>query len=132
MTDQKDDNKVNLRVGEVPPNAQQDIGRGIVRIDSKVMDEISVREGDAVTLKGNRKTVGRVARSYPADKGLGIARMDGYMRKNAGTSLGEKVDVERAELKEAKKITLAPAEEGVMLQVGNPNMFKKALSNRAQ
>ncbi len=131
MTDQKDDNKVNLRVGEVPPNAQQDIGRGIVRIDSKVMDEISVREGDAVTLKGNRKTVGRVARSYPADKGLGIARMDGYMRKNAGTSLGEKVDVERAELKEAKKITLAPAEEGVMLQVGNPNMFKKALSNRA-
>ncbi len=131
MTDNKDDNKVKLRVGEVPPNAQQDIGRGIVRIDSKVMEELNTREGDAVTIKGGRKTVGRVARSYPADKGLGIARMDGYMRKNAGTSLGEKVDVERAELKEAKKITLAPAEEGVMLQVGNPNMFKKALKGRA-
>jgi len=132
MTDNNnEDNNVKLRVGEVPPNAQQDIGKGIVRIDSTVMDELGAREGDAVTLTGNRTTVGRVARSYPADKGLGIARMDGYMRKNAGTSLGEKVDVEKADIKEAKKITLAPAEEGVMLQVGNPNMFKKALKGRA-
>ncbi len=127
----KDDDPIRLRVGEVPPNAQQDIGRGIVRIDSNVMEELNVREGDAVTIDGNRTTVGRVARSYPADKGLGIARMDGYMRKNAGTSLGEKVEVEKAEIKEAKKIVLAPAEEGVMLQVGNPKMFTKALAGRA-
>ncbi|MFB6190239.1 MAG: CDC48 family AAA ATPase [Candidatus Nanohaloarchaea archaeon] len=129
--DDNEDKTVKLRVGEVPPNAQQDIGRGIVRMDSKVMEELSVAEGDAVTLEGDRETVGRVARSYPADKGLGIARMDGYMRKNAGTSLGEKVRVSRAELKEAEKITLAPAEEGVMIQVNNPNIFKRALKNRA-
>ncbi len=129
MTDENE--TVKLRVGEVPPNAQQDIGRGIVRIDSKVMEELSVTEGDAVMIEGDRETVGRVARSYPADKGLGIARMDGYMRKNAGTSLGEKVEVARAELKEADKITLAPAEEGVMIQVSDPNIFKRALSGRA-
>ncbi len=126
-----DDKTVKLRVGEVPPNAQQDIGRGIIRIDSKVMEELGVTEGDAAIIKGSRETVGRVARSYPADKGLGIARMDGYMRKNASTSLGEKVEVSPAELKEAKKITLAPAEEGVMIQVGNPNIFKRALTGRA-
>lgn len=131
MTDNNKDEKVKLRVGEVPPNAQQDIGRGIIRIDSKVMEELGTREGDAVLINGGRETVGRVARSYPADKGLGIARIDGYMRKNAGTSLGEKVEVEKAELKEADKVTLAPAEEGVMLQVSNPNMFKKALTERA-
>lgn len=130
MTEDNNDS-VKLRVGEVPPNAQQDIGRGILRIDSKIMEELEVREGDAVTIEGKRETVGRVARSYPADKGLGIARMDGYMRKNAGTSLGEKVDVEKAELKEAESITLAPAEEGVMIQVSDPDIFKKALSGRA-
>ncbi len=131
MTDENKDDKIKLRVGEVPPNAQQDIGRGIIRIDSTVMEELGVTEGEAVTIEGSRDTVGRVARSYPADKGLGIARMDGYMRKNAGTSLGEKVGVEKAELKEAEKVTLAPAEEGVMIQVGNPKIFKKALSGRA-
>jgi len=130
MTEDNNDS-VKLRVGEVPPNAQQDIGRGILRIDSKIMEELEVREGDAVTIEGKRETVGRVARSYPADKGLGIARMDGYMRKNAGTSLGEKVDVQKAELKEAESITLAPAEEGVMIQVSDPDIFKKALSGRA-
>lgn len=130
MTEDNNDS-VKLRVGEVPPNAQQDIGRGILRIDSKIMEELEVREGDAVTIEGKRETVGRVARSYPADKGLGIARMDGYMRKNAGTSLGEKVDVAKAELEEAESITLAPAEEGVMIQVSDPDIFKKALSGRA-
>ncbi len=126
-----DDNTVKLRVGEVPPNAQQDIGKGIVRIDSKIMEEINVREGEAVVIEGERETAGRVARSYPADKGLGIARMDGYMRKNAGTSLGENVSVRKADLKEAEEITLAPAEKGVMMQVSNPNIFKKGLANRA-
>ena len=126
-----DDESVKLRVGEVPPNAQQDIGKGIVRIDSKIMEELGVREGDAVIIEGDRETVGRIARSYPADKGLGIARMDGYMRKNAGTSLGENVSVREAELEEAEEITLAPAEEGVMMQVSNPNIFKKGLAGRA-
>jgi transitional endoplasmic reticulum ATPase len=124
------DENVKLRVGEVPPNAQQDVGKGIVRIDSKIMEELGIREGDAVEIEGNRETVGRVARSYPADKGLGIARIDGYMRKNAGTSLGEHVQVSKVELKEAKKITLAPAEEGVVMQVRNPNMFKRGLGGR--
>ncbi|MFB6180732.1 MAG: CDC48 family AAA ATPase [Candidatus Nanohalobium sp.] len=129
MADEEDDS-VRLRVGEVPPNAQQDVGKGIVRIDSKIMEELQVREGDSVKLEGSHETVGRVARSYPADKGLGIARMDGYMRKNAGTSLGEHVEVEKVELKEAEQITLAPAEEGVMMQVNNPNIFKRGLVGR--
>ena len=121
---------VRLRVGEVPPNAQQDVGKGIVRIDSKIMEELGVKEGSAVTVEGNRQTVGVAARSYPADKGLGIARMDGYMRKNAGTSLGEHVEVSEADLKEAKKIVLAPAEEGVLMQVSDPNIFKRSLAGR--
>ncbi len=121
---------VRLRVGEVPPNAQQDVGRGIIRIDSKIMEKLSVREGDAVTVNGNRETVGLAARSYPADKGLGIARMDGYTRKNAGTSLGEHVEIQKAEIKEAKKIVLAPAEEGVMMQVSDPNIFKRGILGR--
>ncbi|AOV94540.1 hypothetical protein AQV86_01275 [Nanohaloarchaea archaeon SG9] len=129
MTDEEDSSK-RLRVGEVPPNAQQDVGKGIVRIDSKIMEKLQVREGDAVSLEGSRETVGRVARSYPADKGLGIARMDGYMRKNAGTSLGEHVEVEKVDLKAAEQITLAPAEEGVMMQVKDPNIFKRGLVGR--
>ncbi len=120
-----------LKVAEIPPAAQEDIGSGTVRIDSNVMEEIGVREGDAVWIEGDRKTVARVARSYPADVGRGIVRMDGYIRKNAGTSLRETVDVSQAELQEAEKIVLAPAEQGVQIQVSSPSIFKRTLTGRA-
>ncbi|MDY6769895.1 MAG: AAA family ATPase, partial [Candidatus Nanohaloarchaea archaeon] len=116
-----DSDRVKLKVGEIPPNAQEDIGSGIVRIDSNVMEELGIREGDAVRIEGDRETVARAARSYPADVGLGIVRMDGYLRKNAGTSLRETVEVEKAELAEAEKVVLAPAEEGVTIQVSSPS-----------
>ncbi len=131
MADDNGSGTVKLKVGEIPPNAQEDIGSGIVRIDSSVMEKIGVREGDAVTIEGDRKTVARVARSYPADAGLGIVRMDGYIRKNAGTSLRETVEVEKAELDEADKVVLAPAEEGVTIQVSSPSIFKRTLTGRA-
>ncbi len=123
--------RVKLKVGEIPPNAQEDIGSGVVRIDSSVMEKLGIREGDAVVIEGDRKTVARVARSYPADAGLGIIRMDGYIRKNAGTSLRETVNVHKAELQEAKKVVLAPAEEGVTIQVSSPSIFKRTLTGRA-
>ena len=130
MTEDDNNNEIKLRVGEVPPNAQQDVGKGVIRIDSKIMEELGVREGDGAIVEGDRETAGVVARSYPADKGLGIARMDGYMRKNAGTSLGESVKVRPADVEEADKVVLAPAEEGVMMQVSNPNYFKRGLGGR--
>ncbi|MDY6777831.1 MAG: CDC48 family AAA ATPase [Candidatus Nanohaloarchaea archaeon] len=123
-------NTVKLRVGEVPSTLQEDIGSGIVRIDSQVMDKLGITEGDVVHIKGNRETVAKVARSLPNDAGMGVIRMDGYLRKNAGTSLGEKVDVSAADIKEADKVTLAPAEEGVIIQVSNPNIFKRTLAGR--
>ena len=122
--------KVRLRVGEIPSTLQEDIGSGIARIDSQIMNKIKVQEGDLITIKGERNTVAKVARSLPQDAGLGIIRMDGYVRKNAGTSLGEKVEISRAEAKEAKKVVLAPAEEGVIIQVSNPSIFKRALIGR--
>ena len=121
---------VKLRVGEIPSTLQEDIGTGIVRIDSQVMGRIKVQEGDLISIKGERETVAKVARSLPQDAGLGIIRMDGYVRKNAGTSIGEKVEVTRADAKEANKVVLAPAEEGVIIQVSNPSIFKRVLIGR--
>ena len=129
-TNQPEDNGVKLRVGEVPSTLQEDIGSGVVRIDSQVMQKLNIGEGDPVLINGNRETVAKVARSLPQDAGLGIIRMDGYVRKNAGTSLGEKVTVEPADVEEAEKVTLAPAEEGVIIQVSNPNIFKRSLVGR--
>lgn len=109
--------RVELRVGEIPPNAQSDIGIGIVRIDTKVMQELRIREGDVVDVTGKRGTGAVAVRPYPSDAGLKIIRMDGYTRRNAGTGIGEKVTVKKAEVADAKSVTLAPAEKGIIIQV---------------
>ncbi|NJE60257.1 CDC48 family AAA ATPase [Thermococcus sp. 21S7] len=89
---------------------QRDVGRGIVRIDRKAMREIGVQSGDIIEVIGTKNTAAVVWPAYPEDEGLGIIRMDGTIRKNAGVGLGDEVTVRKAEVKEAKKVIVAPTE----------------------
>src|SRR3989344_8343439 len=109
---------------------QEEAYKGIVRIDSETMKQIGVHPGDIVEIEGSRLTVGVVDRAYPSDVGQSIIRMDGILRRNAKTGIGESVKVRRAEVKEAKGIVIAPAQQGVMIQA-HPDIFKRGLLGRA-
>ena len=121
------DKEIKLRVAEA---IQDDVNKGIVRIDSSFMHQIDVRPGDIVEIEGERMTVGIADRAYPGDIGLNIIRLDGLLRRNARTSIGELVKVRKADVKEAKKITIAPARKGVMIRA-SPIIFKQGLLGRA-
>jgi len=97
--------EVNLKVAEAI--SQGDVGRAIARVDPSYMDELNLRDGDLIEIQGNKLTVA-TAFSSQSDVGLGIIRIDGISRKNAGASIGEEVTIKRADVKEAKKIVLAP------------------------
>ncbi len=101
---------VRLKVAEAD---QRDVGKGIVRIDEKFRNTIGVNIFDVVEIKGERATSAVVGRSYPQDEGLDVIRMDGLIRTNAKTSLGEYVEVSMSEWKEAKKVTLAPVVQNI-------------------
>ncbi|MBT8010508.1 ATPase, partial [archaeon] len=118
---------VQLKVMEA---LQEEAYKGIVRIDSSTMRDIGVRVGDIVEIEGTRVTVGIVDRAYPTDIGQTVIRMDGILRRNAKTSIGEIVKVRKAEVKEAQSITIAPAQKGVTVRV-DPNMFKRGLLGRS-
>jgi transitional endoplasmic reticulum ATPase len=109
---------------------QDDAYKGIARIDTEVMRALGLNRGDIVSIQGERETVAIVDRSYPADIGEGIIRIDGLTRKNAKTGIGEKIIVKKAQIKPAKKVTIAPAQSGVMVQ-GDPEAFRSGLLGRA-
>jgi transitional endoplasmic reticulum ATPase len=109
---------------------QDDAYKGIARIDSEIMKELDIRRGDVITIKGNRETVAIADRSYPADMGEGIIRIDGILRKNAKTGIGDIVTLAKADIKEAKKIVIAPAQKGIMVQ-GDPENLRRGLLGRA-
>jgi len=118
---------VELRVAE---SLRSDVGRGIVRIDSEAQKSLGVATGDIVEIKGKKSTAAVVWQAHLQDEGLGLIRMDGYLRQNTGVSLGEKVKVTKADLKEAKKIVLAPPQP-MKFSPGFDAFIKKKLVGRA-
>lgn len=119
--------EIKLKVLEA---LQDDAYKGIARIDTEVMKALGLRRGDIITIQGERETVAIVDRSYPADVGEGVVRIDGLIRKNAKTGIGELVSIKKAQIKPAKKIAIAPAQQGIMVQ-GDPEVFKNGLLGRA-
>ncbi|MCX6773207.1 MAG: CDC48 family AAA ATPase [Candidatus Micrarchaeota archaeon] len=118
---------IELKVAEA---LQNDVGRGLVRIDSKARKELDVSTGDIVELKGKRSTAALVWQAHPQDEGLNIIRMDGYLRQNTGIGLGDKLTVRKAELKEAKKVVLAPTQP-MKYSPGFDQFVKKKMIGRA-
>jgi len=118
---------IELKVAEA---LQNDVGRGIVRIDSRARKLLNVTTGDIVEIKGKKSTAAVVWQAHPQDEGLNIIRMDGYLRQNTGVGLGDKVFIKKAELKDAKKIVLAPSQP-MKYSPGFDQFIKKKLLGRA-
>lgn len=118
---------ITLKVAEA---FQNDIGRGIARIDSKAKKELGVATGDIVKLTAKKSALAIVWQAHQDDEGIGMIRMDGILRQNVGVSLGEKVRIEPAHTKNAKKIVLSP-QEPVRYSVGFDQYVKKRLIGKA-
>jgi len=118
--------EVKLKVAEA---IQEDINKGIVRIDTAFLKQLDVRPGSIVEVVGERSTVAIADRALPGDMGLNIIRTDPLIRRNAKTSIGEVVIIKKADVKEAKSVTIAPAREGIMVKA-SPDVFKHGLLGR--
>lgn len=119
--------EIKLKVVEA---LQDDAYKGIARIDPQLMKSLGLVRGDVITIKGGRETAAIVDRAYPADVGEQIIRIDGLIRRNAKTGVGEQVSVSKAHARAATKVSIAPAQHGVMVH-GDPEMFKNGLLGRA-
>ena len=112
---------LKLRIGEL--TGRDDFGRGIIRIDTKNMKKLGVKEGDILEI-GSKKTTPVIAvRAYPADIGLDIVRVDGVVRRNCGNSIGDFVEIKKAEVSDAKSVAISPTKgrfrEDIMEDIRN-------------
>ncbi|MFW9932077.1 MAG: CDC48 family AAA ATPase, partial [Candidatus Thorarchaeota archaeon] len=117
---------IRLKVAAAMPKDQ---GRGIVRLNSDVRNQLGIRSGDYVLLKGPKETVAVAWPGLQEDEILDMVRMDGLIRTNAGVKLGEVVEVEKVELPEAQRITLAP-NQPLRFQGGFSDFIKQQIVNK--
>jgi len=122
-----ENSEIELRVAEA---LQQDVGKGIIRIDKELLEKIDVKPGDIIEIIGKRTTGAIVGQAYPADIGLQIVRMDGLTRSNAGTSIGEMVSIRHIEIRIAKRVIMAPATKGIRIMASG-DLIKRNIIGRA-
>jgi len=118
--------EVNLKVVE---SLQDDVYKGVARIDPQLMRNMGLIRGDIISIKGGRETLAIVDRAYPADVGENIIRIDGLIRKNAKIGVDERVVVKKISAKPANKVMIAPVQQGIMVQA-DPEMLKNGLLGR--
>jgi len=104
------------------------VGRGIARIDPKVVQELGLTSGDVVQIVGKRKTNALCWPAHEQDYGKGIVRIDGYLRNNAGVSIDDKVTIRKIDAKIAERLMLAPTEP--LRIVGGEEYLSQLLEGR--
>ena len=102
MTSENNDS-LTLRVAKAIPS---DVGHGRARVPFD--NDLSLKPGDIVEIEGERKTAAIVWRCRPEDANLGVIRIDGIIRKNAGVSLGDRVEIRKVEVEPCTKLVLSP------------------------
>ncbi len=91
----------------------RDVGRGIVRIDPRDMEQLGAAIGDVVEITGQRATVARVMPAYAEQRGQNLIQLEGVLRTNAGAALNERVKVRRIEVQPAQAVLLRPLDAGI-------------------
>ena len=117
--------ELTLRVAE---SHHRDVGRDIARIEREKMELLGLVSGDYIEIVGKDTTYAIVWPAYPEDRGNDLIRIDGNIRNNAGTSLDDKVNIKKAEAKEAKRVTLAPTQ--AIRLVGGAQYIHRLLEGR--
>src|SRR3990172_10905870 len=117
---------IELKVTEALKN---DVGRGVVRLDTGTRNKLKIAAGDFIEVAGGKSTGAIVWRAYAEDEGLGIVRMDGIIRQNATVSLGDKVKVKKATAPDAKRVVLAPT-QAIRFSTGFGDFVKRRLLGR--
>ncbi len=115
-----------LQVAGMKP---EDVGKGVARLGRTSFESLEIAEGDVVQISGKRMTAAIALSPYPEDVGLELIRLDGLQRANADVGMGDHVEVRKAEVKQARKIQIAPAQKNVRLS-GSPELLRRTLFRR--
>ncbi len=103
----KKDKTVTLKVIEAK---SYDAGRGIARIDPEIAYDLGLQTGDVIGIEGAKRTAALVWPGYPEDSNTGLIRIDGTVRRNAGVSIDDKVQIRKIHTAPAEKILFSPTQ----------------------
>ena len=127
MVEESNEN-LTLRVAKAIPS---DVGHGRARVPFD--NDLNLKPGDIIEIEGERKTAAIVWRCRPEDANLGVIRVDGIIRKNAGVSLGDRAVISKANVEPCQKLILSPVmakQQKVRFGPGIEGFARRGLNKR--
>ena len=127
MSDEANES-LTLRVAKAIPS---DVGHGRARVPFD--NELNLKPGDIVEIAGEQRTAAIVWRCRPEDANLGVIRIDGIIRKNAGVSLGDRVTITKVETQPCQRLVLSPVmakQQKVRFGPGIEGFARRGLNKR--
>jgi transitional endoplasmic reticulum ATPase len=115
-----------LQVAATKPD---DVGKGVARLSRSCFKLLDLKEGDVIEIRGKATTAAMALSPYAEDEEAQIIRLDGLLRANADVGMGDHVEVRKADVKPARRITIAPAQKNVRLS-GSPELLRRNLFRR--
>jgi len=104
---------IQVRIAEA---RQKDVGKSRARLDAETMSALKVIPGDIIEISGGKKSTPAIVFALDSDQTgitarsdeLGLLRIDGLTRKNAGAAVGENAIIRKVECPPAKSVSLTP------------------------
>ncbi|MFX1274019.1 MAG: CDC48 family AAA ATPase [Promethearchaeota archaeon] len=127
----EDKGGIKSRKVRVKDALKEDAGRGRIRIDPNVINDLNLKNGDVIQIVHPILKKDTAALLYPGkseDVGSNTIRIDQSLRRNLGASLDDIVEIRKIKASEATKITFAGLEETVIVR--NTQQLAQKLENR--
>ena len=98
---------------------KEDTGRGIIRIDPNIINELGFKIGDVIEISHpalKKKTAALLSTGKTEDKGSNIIRMDPSERRNINASIDDYVEVRKISSSPAQSITFAGLDSSFLIR----------------
>ena len=121
-------NSLELRVKDA---FKEDAGKGIVRIDTSVMQELNLKAGDVIEILHphvNKRTVALVSPGKEDEKEKNIIRIDPSIRRNLGSSIDDIIKIRKIEAGIASTVIFTGVDDSLILR--NTQQLARRLENR--
>ncbi|MBY9008798.1 MAG: CDC48 family AAA ATPase [Candidatus Lokiarchaeota archaeon] len=110
---------------------KEDAGKGIVRVDPIVMNEMNLKTGDVIEIIHppiNQRTVALVNPGKEDDKNKNIIRIDPSIRRNINSSIDDIIKIRKIEANKAENIIFICIDDSLVFR--NTQQLSRRLENR--
>ncbi|MFW9951855.1 MAG: CDC48 family AAA ATPase [Candidatus Thorarchaeota archaeon] len=110
---------------------KEDAGRGIIRIDSEVINELNLKVGNVIQITHpihKKTTAALLASSKNEDKSKRVIRMDPSLRRNLDASIDDYVEIAKIDAEFAQSVSFAGLNSSMIPR--DPQALARKLENR--